>query len=226
MTYIKRLIQIFLNAIMLSLATGIIFISFEPMKETIFLIGNNLSTYLGAKTDEFATRERALDALTSAARQHKIPPKLLLAISKIETAGTFSVSIRPRRKNGTVIGTARGLCQFLKSTADAYRLDWSSNNPKEQANACAKLLIDNSRYLKKKLRRRPKFSEIYLAHVFGAGRAYRIIKAPANQSVQKTIGLRALRANEFLRSQKNANGIRMWADRKMRHSIKAVKQHL
>ncbi len=154
-------------------------------------------------------------ALIDAARQYRIKPTLLLAISKIETAGTFSTSIRPKRKNGKFIGTARGLCQFIKVIAKAYELDWSTNDADKQAVACARLLKDNENVLATRLNRRPSNGEIYLSHVFGAGKAVRIIQAHEDLSVAETVGHRALKANRFLAKYKNAAGIRSWAERKI-----------
>ena len=168
----------------------------------------------------------AQTALIQAAKAHKINPALLLAISKIETAGTFSTSIRPRRKNGTYIGTARGLCQFIKRTAKAYKLDWATNDASKQAISCARLLNDNKKVLRAKLARAPTHGEIYLAHVFGAGRAVRIITAPNNRAVAATVGAKALKANRFLAKYKNAAGIRRWAERKINKAKFAVRIYL
>ncbi len=154
-------------------------------------------------------------ALVEAARQYKIRPSLLLAISKIETGGTFSTSIRPRRRNGKFIGSARGLCQFIKVIAKAYQLDWATNDADKQAVACARLLKDNEAVLVSRLNRKPSNGEIYLSHVFGAGKAIRIIQAKEDLSVKETVGHRALKANRFLARYKNAAGIRKWAERKI-----------
>ena len=154
-------------------------------------------------------------ALINAARQYRIKPTLLLAISKIETGGTFSTSIRPRRRNGKFIGTARGLCQFIKVMAKAYELDWATNDPAKQAVACARLLKDNASVLSTRLNRQPSNGEIYLSHVFGAGKAVQIITAKKDLSVKETVGAKALRANRFLARYKTAAGIREWAERKI-----------
>ncbi len=165
-------------------------------------------------------------ALIRAAKAHNIQPAFLLAISKIETAGTFSTSIRPKRANGTYIGTARGLCQFIKVTAKAYKLDWATNNPNAQAAACARLLNDNKSILSNRLDRDPTHGEIYLAHVFGVGKAFRIITAPAQRNVRQTVSRKALNANRFLKKYKNAAGIRKWAERKIKKAKFAVTVYL
>ena len=165
-------------------------------------------------------------ALLRAAARYRVDGVLLLAIAHIETGGTFSASIRPRRKNGRFIGTARGLCQFIKTIARAYDLDWSTNSVVAQARACARLLNDNARNLQARLGRQPTGGELYLAHVFGAGKALKIITAKAENTVAATIGARALKANAFLARYKNAAGIRAWAKRKIAQAKKSVQVYL
>lgn len=137
-----------------------------------------------------------------------VSPTLMLAISKIETAGTFSVSIRPRRKSGQFIGTARGLCQMIKSTAHQYGLIWGEDNAHDQAVACARLTRDNMRSLRQSLGRRPKDFEIYMAHFLGLGDARKFLKKPDGTKVIDAFNRRVLRANQFLISKVDVAGVK------------------
>lgn len=47
-----------------------------------------------------------------------IPLEYLLTVIHFETAGTFSATIQPTRRDGTLISSAIGLIQFLSSTAE------------------------------------------------------------------------------------------------------------
>lgn len=98
----------------------------------------------------FAPRgpDPALVALANAARKYEIDPVLFLAISRFETARTFSPNIGPRSSS------ARGLCQMIRSTRVRYKIrlaKYTRKGPyishliaeaRKQADACARFTRD------------------------------------------------------------------------------------
>ena len=164
-------------------------------------------------------------ALYVAAMAYDIDPVLLLAISRIETAGTFSVNIRPRRKNGKTIGTARGLCQMIKATAKTVKTNWNSLNPYEQADACARFTSQNVQALKSGLNRPPSDVEVYYAHFMGVRAALRFIRLSGKLSVQKAFPARVLKANTFLVKMRTVAGVRLFYERKLADAKEWVRIH-
>jgi hypothetical protein len=77
---------------------------------------------------------------------------------------------------------AKGLYQFIPSTAEAYGLDdpFDSDSSKE---AAKKLSQDNYNYLKKKLGREPSEGELYLAHQQGMGGSTALLSNPDKKAV-------------------------------------------
>lgn len=163
------------------------------------------------KTPRYLASSQAREEHKQIIRQSErfgVSPALLLAITKIETAGTFSVSIRPRRKSGKVIGTARGLCQMIKSTAQQYGLIWGENNAHDQAVACARFTRDNIRSLRRSLGRKPEDFEIYMAHFLGLGDARKFLTKADATKVKDAFSGRVLRANKFLLSKGDVAGVK------------------
>ena len=168
-------------------------------------------------------------ALINAANQHSIKPAVLLAISYFETAHTFSTTIRPRRGK-KYIGSAIGLCQFIKQTRIHYGLPKSNKlmsrtSAKQQAQACARLTRDNKKTLVNLLGHAPSPGEIYLAHFLGAGRASQLIKVPPNTKITAIVSKRARRANSVLRRYKTAKGVRQWARKHMAQGMRRVARY-
>ena len=179
----------------------------------------------GIKKDKARPERHEPRALYVAAMAYDIDPVLLLAISRIETAGTFSVNIRPRRKNGTTIGTARGLCQMIKATAKTVKTNWKSMNPYEQADACARFTSQNVNALKAGLKRPPSDVEVYYAHFMGVNAALRFIRLSGRIPVQKAFPARVLKANKFLVRMRTVAGVRLFYDRKLADAKDWVRLH-
>ncbi len=168
-------------------------------------------------------------ALIKAANEHRIKPAVLLAISYFETARTFSTTIRPKRGK-KFIGSAIGLCQFIKQTRVHYGLPRSNKlmsrtSAEQQAQACARLTRDNKKSLVNLLGHAPSPGEIYLAHFLGAGRASQLIKVPPGTRITAVVSARARRANAVLRRYKTARGVRQWARKHMAQGMNRVAKY-
>ncbi|RUM42446.1 MAG: hypothetical protein DSY80_07170 [Desulfocapsa sp.] len=166
-------------------------------------------------------------ALIDAAVRHEVSPKLLLAVVWFETIKTFHVKIRPRRKNGTPIGSAIGLCQFIKKTRILYGLPLKNDvmmrtSAVQQADACARLMADNIKVLKVSLGQEPEPYAVYLAHFLGVTKAVRFAKAKANVLTASLTTKKERKNNSLLKRKKTAGALRKWARAKMASGIKHV----
>lgn len=172
-------------------------------------------------------------ALANAARRHDLDPALLMAISRFETAKTFSPLIAPI-KNGKRLSSAVGLCQMIKSTRKSYALTigkYDNTKPyishliteaEKQADACARFTKDQMKAIKSIVGRKPTPGEVYLCHLLGLGGCRRVIKAASNTPLTKLLSAKAIKANPFIRRAKTAGGLRMAASLKIRKQMQLV----
>lgn len=101
-----------------------------------------------------------------------------LVLADIETGGKFDPAIRPiDPETGERLSSARGLFQFIKSTAEAYGIDPNNATAAEQIRAAVKYTQDSVNHLKSVLGRDPEIGEVYLAHLLGRGGATSVLKA-------------------------------------------------
>lgn len=114
-----------------------------------------------------------------AAKYANADPEIVSVITAIETQFTASAA-NPQ-------STAQGLCQFTKGTWGAmthryggkYGITPRTSRLDARANAimCAEYLNENQHYLETILNRQVQPTELYMAHLLGAGGAISIIKA-------------------------------------------------
>jgi hypothetical protein len=130
------------------------------------------------------SRSEVLDIIEAEARERGIPRDDFLRFAYIETGGTFdeAASRGPRG--------AKGLFQFVPSTARAYGIEGRELDPVANTDAAARLYLENQRVLTSRHRdnRTPYLSgqpspdglDMYLAHQQGAGGYASIQAALAN----------------------------------------------
>lgn len=123
--------------------------------------------------------------ISDAALKHGVDPNALLTIAGIES--TFN----PNAKNPG--STAGGLFQFIDSTARDYGLT-NKFDAAQSADAGARLMKDNSAYLRKHLGRDPTVGELYLAHQQGMQGAVDLLKDPSRPAVD-VVGRKAVLKN-------------------------------
>lgn len=106
--------------------------------------------------------------ITSAANKYGIDPNLMLNFAHIESR------FNPSATSPT---GAKGLFQFVPGTAKRYGLN-KPYDPVANADAAARLLLDNKKYLSSRLGRDPRPGELYLAHQQGAAGAAALLANP------------------------------------------------
>lgn len=117
--------------------------------------------------------------IVTAAKYANADPEIVAVITAIETE-FISNAANPR-------STAKGLCQFTEGTwvamarkyGDKYGITPHTSRLDARANAimCAEYLNENQHYLETMLNRKVQPTELYMAHLLGAGGALSIIKA-------------------------------------------------
>lgn len=136
------------------------------------------------------SRTEVLDIIEAEARERGIPRDDFLRFAYIETGGTFDeAAIRGPRG-------AKGLFQFVPSTARAYGIDGRELDPVANTDAAARLYLENQRVLTARHRdnRTPYLSgqpspdglDMYLAHQQGAGGYASIQAALSNGRFSRT----------------------------------------
>lgn len=125
------------------------------------------------------------ETISAAALRHGVDPATLMRIAQLES------SLNPGAKNPN--SSAGGLFQFVDGTAAQYGLT-DRFDPVQAADAGARLLRDNTRYLTAKLGRPPTAGELYLAHQQGAAGAERLLRNP-NAAAASVVGPDAVRLN-------------------------------
>ena len=125
------------------------------------------------------------ETIVAAAQRYGLDPNTMRAIAHIESRGN------PNAQNPN--SSAGGLYQFIDSTAQQYGLD-DRFDPKQAADAGARLARDNSRHLQGVLGRQPSAGELYLAHQQGAGGASALLQDPRARAVD-VVGADAVSLN-------------------------------
>lgn len=127
-----------------------------------------------------------MDAMFSThEQQFGLPSGYLSRTAQIESNGN------PRAANPN--SSARGLFQFINSTAKQYGLA-DPFDPAASTNAAARLAMDNANVLRRALNREPTAAELYLAHQQGAGGAAKLLANP-NVRAADVVGEKAVRLN-------------------------------
>ena len=125
------------------------------------------------------------DAMFSAMEEkYGLPAGYLRRTAEIESG------LNPNAKNPR--SSAKGLFQFIDSTARAYGVD--PLDPESATIGAAELAADNARYLRRKLGREPTAGELYLAHQQGAAGAARLLANP-NAMAADVVGTKAVTLN-------------------------------
>jgi len=150
------------------------------------------------------SKEAALPTLQAVEAMTGVDANLLMTFASIESAFDYTVK--------APTSSATGWFQFIDATwdgmieqhADKYGIPHTGmtknairemrKDPRINALMGAEFLKGNYKYLERKLGRKPTDTDLYLAHFFGAGTAYKFLKADQN----------AVAANLF-RSQANSN---------------------
>ncbi|WP_276200312.1 transglycosylase SLT domain-containing protein [Chelatococcus sp. XZ-Ab1] len=125
-------------------------------------------------------------AIGMAAEKYGISSELLHRIAWIESRFDPN-ALNPNSK-------AAGPFQFIPSTWRQYGAGASPHDPIASADAAARLLLDNKRYLERTLGRTVTDGELYLAHQQGAGGAAKLLSNPNARAVD-VVGWRAVTLN-------------------------------
>jgi hypothetical protein len=131
------------------------------------------------------TKEQIEQIIIEEANKVGVSPQAMLSIAHIES------KLNPNAKNPR--SSASGLFQFINSTGRQYGLK-NAFDPRQNANAAARLMKDNERALTKTLGRKPNTGELYLAHQQGLGGARKILSRP-NAKAANVVGNEAFRLN-------------------------------
>ena len=110
--------------------------------------------------------------------QQQFPNDTLRRFAQIES------NLNPYAKNPN--SSAKGLLQFIDSTANQYGITAEFGTPEytaQELDAGQRLLDDNARALQGALGREPTGAELYLAHQQGAGGASKLLANPSARAV-------------------------------------------
>lgn len=116
--------------------------------------------------------------IADVATRNEINPGYLQKLVQVESGGN------PNAVSST---GAKGLAQFIPSTAKAYGLT-DPFDPAANLQAAARLTLDNKASLSRVLGREPSDGELYLAHQQGAGGAAKILANPNATMAQLGLG--------------------------------------
>lgn len=125
-------------------------------------------------------------AVNMAAEKYGLSSSLLFRIAWIESRFDPN-AINPNSR-------AAGPFQFIPSTWRQYGGGASPHDPVASADAAARLLLDNKRYLERTLGRPVTDGELYLAHQQGAAGAARLLSNP-NARAADIVGMSAVTMN-------------------------------
>lgn len=120
----------------------------------------------------------------AAEQQYRLPAGYLAQTAQIESGGN------PAAANPN--SSARGLFQFIDSTARQYGVD--PMDPASSTDGAARLAADNAATLRQALGREPTPGELYLAHQQGGGGAAKLLANPNARAVD-VVGADAVRLN-------------------------------
>lgn len=141
--------------------------------------------------------------INSAASRYGVSGEAMRKIAWLESKGN------PMAKNPN--SSAGGLFQFINSTAGAYGLK-DRYDPKQAADAMARLTRDNQAALQKVLGREPSIGELYLAHQQGIGGAKKLLSNP-NSPAWKMVGKDAVRLNAGRMDMTSQEFANMWINK-------------
>jgi Transglycosylase SLT domain len=114
------------------------------------------------------------DVITAAAGRYGVSPTALLRVADLES------NFDPKAKNPK--SSASGLFQGIDTTHAQYGVA-DPFDEEQSADFGARLMRDNTNYLRKKLGRDPTVGELYLAHQQGAAGALRLLENPNARAV-------------------------------------------
>jgi len=144
-----------------------------------------------------------MNVILDTATKYGINPKSFAKVANIESK--FDVNAKSNKSS------AGGLFQFTDKTAKSYGLvnkfDAVSN-----ADAAARLWLDNARGLRKRLGREPTDGEVYLAHQQGLGAAIKLLSNPESKAVD-VVGKKAVFNNGGNSKMTAAQFASQWVNR-------------
>ena len=146
------------------------------------------------------------DLINGANAQYGLPPGYLNTVANIESSGN------PNAGNGS----AKGLYQFIPSTAAHYGLA-NPYDPAAASDAAGRLSRDNYVALSRALGRAPTQEELYLGHQQGAGGAAGLLTHP-NDPAASIVGLKAVTSNGGTADMTGGQFAALWARKYDSHS--------
>lgn len=141
-------------------------------------------------------QQAVLNIVAEVAVANDIDPVDFATVAKIES------NLRASARNPN--STAKGVFQFLASTAKAYKLG-EPYDARKNAVAAASLWQDNAAFLTKHLGRKPLGHEIYLAHQQGAGGAMKLLTSLSKAT--DVVGRAAIELNTLSGQTKSGGNI-------------------
>lgn len=132
-----------------------------------------------------AAPTKVRDVITAAAAKYGVSPTALLTVAGLES------NFDPKAKNPK--SSASGLFQGIDTTHAQYGVT-DPLDENQSADFGARLMRDNTNYLRKKLGRDPTKGELYLAHQQGAAGAFRLLENP-NVPAASIVGAAAVELN-------------------------------
>lgn len=143
-----------------------------------------------------------------------IPAAYVQRIAQYESGGNALARARG--------SSALGLFQFTAGTWRSLRAQHPELNltldgrtdTRQSERALRAFTADNAAFLRFRLGRQARLSELYLAHFLGQGGALAVITCPPAASIVHAVGAVVVRANAFLRGMSCADVIR-WAELRM-----------
>ena len=133
--------------------------------------------------------------IAETAQRYGLDPEYMLKKAGIE-AGQ---GLNPRAQNP--YSSAGGLFQFVDKTWNQYGRGADKYDPRANADAAARLTLDNRNSLRAALGRDPTPGELYLAHQQGAGGAAALLKDPnrivSGDAIRLNGGRDGMRAGDF-----------------------------
>ena len=139
------------------------------------------------------------DLINGANTQYGLPPGYLNTVANIESSGN------PNAGNGS----AKGLFQFIPSTAAHYGLA-NPYDPAAASDAAGRLSRDNYAALSKALGRAPSAEELYLGHQQGASGAAKLLLNP-NAPAANAVGASAVLNNGGTADMTGGQFAALWA---------------
>lgn len=134
--------------------------------------------------------------IRAAFERYGLDPEYALRKARIEAPG-----LDPNAQNPN--SSAGGLFQFVDKTWGQYGRGGNKFDPEANADAAARLTLDNRNALRAGLGRDPTPGELYLAHQQGAGGALSLLRDPnarvAGDNIRLNGGVDGMTAGEFAR---------------------------